>query len=1158
MKLIFSLICACLLTGTARAQSPVIVAINLGNPGLEVATNFGVFSFETGGLQYNESGWTTNGYFFNPTNTQLITLFQDLGVKSIRVGGNSGDDFIPTDPEIDAFFQFAEAANVKVVFALDLKTGTPAQDAAEAQYIWDNYATNLVCFAIGNEPEAYPASTSMTNFASYLAVWQTFASTVLAAAPGAVLGGPDNESGNISYAPDFCQAEQGNTNVLYLQYHYKPGGSANGQTTQQLIDGLLTTNWDASTYPLAFTQIGAMAQSYGFPYRFSEFNPYVAPSNNITGGEDQWFSSALYAVDLFNWWAEQGCLGVHFHTGPGTGFLSAFYYDQNNNLQAYPLCYGIEAFNVGGYGTVEPLTITNASGLNLTAYSVENGTNLYVTIVNREYGAGGRNASVTIAPHGILAGNVSAMFLVQSNSDVTATNGVTFGGASISGTNVWNGTWTPLGSLTNGQCVISVPAASAAVIRIQAAAFFIPPVIVTNLPSQVLLLPGETYQYSVGAQGGLPLDYQWYQGTTPVAGQTNTTYTVTAGSLGSQSSYFVIVTNIYGSVTSLVSTITVIAPATNSLAVTLEQFNPAGYWPMHEMAAAARGDIETNYGSLGLLGTGYYPDWTQAGGIKRQHTGPMAGDSDPDTAVNFTHSEISGSAVEFTNGLYVPHASPLTTLNPPFSVECWFCPTNVSTGVDIWSQAGNEGLNSGAEGSGVGYVNGIRLVWVNSGIVLYAFDNLFDPVLLPNLNPERIIGQNLANNLFPSNQWIYLVVTCDANNNLSLFTNGVQVSTSVSGVGRYAPDYWTPLSIGCGYGDERSIAGYLSEFVVYTNALQPGDIAYHYTTGTSADPQTNYFAVVKNDNPAIYFRMNSPAYSPPQANIWPELFNYGSAGTGGVYSPGTMPGILSGPASSTGIPYSEVTNDSALFSGVSSFADAGYAPAFNPTGSNANFTVTAMFKGYPCDGRVQTIVGHGANSWQLSIATNGCLVFNAGNGNQAIEGTSQAAGDLTTLGVYNDGNWHQVVVVNQTNVISIYVDGLLDTNGPPAGITPASVIPGNTADVIIGSDPSYTNNPTGVGRSFAGQICDVAFFTNALTAGQVEAIYLTASTLLPEMLTLTKAGAGQLQLNWNYGTLQTATNVTGPYLDITNASSPYVIVTTNSQQFYRVKANLGL
>jgi hypothetical protein len=90
-----------------------------------------------------------------------------------------------------------------------------------------------------------------------------------------------------------------------------------------------------------------------------------------------------------------------------------------------------------------------------------------------------------------------------------------------------------------------------------------------------------------------------------------------------------------------------------------------------------------------------------------------------------------------------------------------------------------------------------------------------------------------------------------------------------------------------------------------------------------------------------------------------------------------------------------------------------------------------------------------------------------------------------------------VAAVNQGDVVSIYVDGKLDTNGTPNGVTTLSVISGNTSDVIIGSDPVYTNNPTGVGREFAGQICEVALFTNALTAGQIGTLYVTTGSSVP-------------------------------------------------------------
>src|SRR5579862_5173147 len=114
----------------------------------------------------------------------------------------------------------------------------------------------------------------------------------------------------------------------------------------------------------------------------------------------------------------------------------------------------------------------------------------------------------------------------------------------------------------------------------------------------------------------------------------------------------------------LLATMRLAAQSAYSNAVT--SLNPAGYWPMHEVEKAAPGDIETNYGTLGLLGTGYYPDWAGANlGIKRGAPGALLNDGD--TSVNFTRGASPAAGI-YTNCLFVPHTSPLTTLNPPFSV----------------------------------------------------------------------------------------------------------------------------------------------------------------------------------------------------------------------------------------------------------------------------------------------------------------------------------------------------------------------------------------------------------------------------------------------------------------------------------------------------------
>jgi hypothetical protein len=115
----------------------------------------------------------------------------------------------------------------------------------------------------------------------------------------------------------------------------------------------------------------------------------------------------------------------------------------------------------------------------------------------------------------------------------------------------------------------------------------------------------------------------------------------------------------------------------------------------------------------------------------------------------------------------------------------------------------------------------------------------------------------------------------------------------------------------------------------------------------------------------------------------------------------------------------------AQLSGVSSFADAGYAAAYNPTGPTP-FSVGAMFRSNPADNRLQTIVGHSTNSWAINLTTLGKL--------QCQLGTNTSS-QIISSGVYNDGNWHQVVEVytpasapTVTGTNSMYVDGVLDTS----------------------------------------------------------------------------------------------------------------------------------
>src|SRR5690349_9973759 len=76
-----------LLLSTARAQSPVVVDLNLDNPGPTIPDHFIGLSYETQHVLPNSNG----SHLFSASNTALIKTFHLLGVQNLRVGGNTVD-----------------------------------------------------------------------------------------------------------------------------------------------------------------------------------------------------------------------------------------------------------------------------------------------------------------------------------------------------------------------------------------------------------------------------------------------------------------------------------------------------------------------------------------------------------------------------------------------------------------------------------------------------------------------------------------------------------------------------------------------------------------------------------------------------------------------------------------------------------------------------------------------------------------------------------------------------------------------------------------------------------------------------------------------------------------------------------------------------------
>ena len=122
---------SCSYSNNLSENEPITVKVNTKNPGIEISPETVGLSYEASRLLPDENGV----HYFRPDNTALLNMFKTLGVKNLRIGGNSVDAPnipIPDEQDIHSFFKFAQAANVKVIYSVRLQDGDPnvARDTA--------------------------------------------------------------------------------------------------------------------------------------------------------------------------------------------------------------------------------------------------------------------------------------------------------------------------------------------------------------------------------------------------------------------------------------------------------------------------------------------------------------------------------------------------------------------------------------------------------------------------------------------------------------------------------------------------------------------------------------------------------------------------------------------------------------------------------------------------------------------------------------------------------------------------------------------------------------------------------------------------------------------------------------------------------------------
>jgi hypothetical protein len=466
----FSLV-LCLPVAPLRAQSPVALQVDINHPGRAIPSDFCGLSYEITMVLPHDP---PRKYYFSPDNGPLVSTFKTLGVKNLRVGGNSAERVtvaIPGPADIDSLFGFAKAAEAKVIYTVRMEGNSPAAAAGVAKYVMDRYRDSVSCFTIGNEPDKpwkYPV---------YLEKWKKFTAAILSpdCAPDAKFCGPSARHQCVEFARYFANDMGGWDHLAYLTQHYYPRGDGERATDPTKERRLLLSPDLYQAYQKFYDAFVPAAKAKGVGYRLVETNSY---GHGGAVGVSDTFTASLWSVDYLYWWASHDASGINFHTGqkeprgvPGPTRTNVYtpVTAVPNGIKVLPVGYGMKLFNLGSQGCLVPVNVaSNPDNLNLAVYgTLASDQTLFITVLNKEFGPTGRPAKLVINS-GLPGAPCKIIFMSAPGDDIAAAEGITIGGAGIKEDGSWSGKWSDLpAAAAAGSVSVVVPAASAAVIELQ-------------------------------------------------------------------------------------------------------------------------------------------------------------------------------------------------------------------------------------------------------------------------------------------------------------------------------------------------------------------------------------------------------------------------------------------------------------------------------------------------------------------------------------------------------------------------------------------------------------------------------------------------------------------------------------------------------------------
>jgi hypothetical protein len=462
----------------ACAQSTATVSVNLDSTQLRrtIPADFLGLSLEMSSIEAANNNGVA---WLSGTPSAYSAMVQKIGVKNIRIGGNSAERqpyaTAQDGANVDAF---ANLIGANLIWTVPVKQfydqGTSVSYVSglyNDQHVAHNYSfpTNI---EIGNEPDN---SEDVPGSAISQSTWQSrydgFSSVFRSQINGGILSTGPSTAGCCTFSTDFIndptyQGSLKSTIGDVTTHNYPAGDSANFGSVAAGDSDLLTAALD-SKYQSFYNTFNDNASNTGYNVRIEETNSAYGGSNN---GVTNTYAAALWAMDYFCYMAYNTNLeGMNLHTGPvGSDAGSYNAISPVGAASSYTLegpGYGLWAFHYGSQGQPLATTLTNPGNVNIAAYGLlEANGGETVHLINKTFGSKAVNVTVNITPNGSYT-QAQVIYLRQANNDVTQVGGITFGGQPMNSDGTWTGGYGPAFGGSNGVFTVSVPAAQAAIVH---------------------------------------------------------------------------------------------------------------------------------------------------------------------------------------------------------------------------------------------------------------------------------------------------------------------------------------------------------------------------------------------------------------------------------------------------------------------------------------------------------------------------------------------------------------------------------------------------------------------------------------------------------------------------------------------------------------------